>query len=166
MADRTDHGFRARLMQYLRARMRAGDDAEDIVQEAYTRLSAQPPERPIVDRERFLWRTALNLSVSLSRHQRVRTSAHSDCAVLDLLHPASPPQDEVLAMRERLAVVEAAIDALPERTREIFLAVRIDGMTYSQAAAALGISSSAVEKAMARAMAKLTLKVNRIDREV
>lgn len=160
-----DHGFRARLMQYLRARTRAGDEAEDIVQEAYTRLSAQPPERPIVDRERFLWRTALNLSASLGRHQRVRTTAHADRAVLDLLHPASPPQDEVLAMRERLRLVEAAIADLPERTREIFIAVRVDGLTYSQAAAAFGISSSAVEKAMARAVATLTIKVNRIDRE-
>lgn len=166
MTDRADDGFRARLMQYLRARTRAGDDVEDIVQEAYSRLSAQPPDRPIVDRERFLWRTALNLSVSLGRHQRVRATAHGDHAVLDLLHPASPPQDEVLAMRERLRLVEAAIEALPERTREIFVAVRIEGRTYSQAAAALGISSSAVEKAMARAVAKLTMKVNRIDREI
>jgi RNA polymerase sigma factor (sigma-70 family) len=165
MADRADQGFRARLMQYLRARTRVGDDAEDIVQEAYTRLSAQPDSREIVDPERFLWRTALNLSASLGRRQRVRATAHSDQAVLALLHPASPAQDEVLAMRERLRVVEAAIDALPERTREVFVAVRIEGMTYSQAATALGISASAVEKAMARAVAKLTMKVNRIDRE-
>lgn len=165
MGDPAERGFRARLMHYLRSRTRAGDDAEDIVQEAYIRLTARRDADRIEDRERFLWRTALNLSVSLGRRHKVRSTAHADQAVIDLLHPMAPPQDEVLAMRERLRAVEAAIDALPERTREVFVAVRIEGMTYSQAAAELGISVSAVEKAMARAVTRLTVKVSRIDRE-
>jgi RNA polymerase sigma factor (sigma-70 family) len=166
MIGPVDRGFRSRLTRYLLARTRVGEDAEDILQEAFVRLAAQPKDKQIFDPERFLWRAALNLSVSFGRRQRVREVAHEDGAVRDLLHPPLPSQDEVLAMRERLRLVEAAIETLPERTREIFIAIRIDGLTYTQAAAALGISSSAVEKAMARAVAKLTLKVNHFDREV
>ena len=44
---------------------------------------------------------------------------------------------------------------LPERTREIFLMHRIDKLEYSEIAQRLGISESAIEKQMAKAMVAL-----------
>ena len=51
--------------------------------------------------------------------------------------------------------VVSGINHLPERTREIFLMHRIDKLEYSEIAQRLGISESAIEKQMAKAMVAL-----------
>ncbi|MDT9600260.1 RNA polymerase sigma factor [Sphingosinicella rhizophila] len=163
MADPLDRSVRARLLHYLQARTRVADEAEDIVQEAYQRLAAYPRPAEIQDGERFLWRTAFNLASSLARRRRVRSDAHSDLALIEHLYPHQPPQDEVLTMRERLRLVEQAIADLPDRAREVFVAIRIGGMTYSEAARHFDISISAIEKNMARAIALMTIKVHGLD---
>ena len=70
----------------------------------------------------------------------------------------------MIAARERLRIVEQAIDELPPRTREVFVLHRIEGMKYSEIARALDISVSAVEKNMARALAHLALKISEFGR--
>ncbi|MBP3364673.1 MAG: RNA polymerase sigma factor, partial [Pseudomonas sp.] len=51
-----------------------------------------------------------------------------------------------------LRQVEAALRGLPERTRHIFLLNRIHGRTYAEIAKVMGVSQSAVEKHMMRAL--------------
>lgn len=150
---------RRKLISYLRSRLSSGDEAEDLVQEAYARLQAYARKGEVVDGERFVWRTALNLAVSLRRRAVVRDRVHGDQAVIELLSPVTHAPDEVLELRERLALVEKAIAELPERCRAVFVACRIEGMSYTAAARRFGISVSAVEKHMARAIAHMTLKV-------
>jgi RNA polymerase sigma-70 factor (ECF subfamily) len=53
--------------------------------------------------------------------------------------------------RERLETVKFVLGQMPERTREVFLMHRLDGMKYREIAATFGISVSAVEKHIARA---------------
>ena len=48
------------------------------------------------------------------------------------------------------------VEQLSPRTREIFLMHRLEGRKYREIASELGISPSAVEKHIARAMAHLT----------
>jgi len=47
--------------------------------------------------------------------------------------------------------VKAGLEKLPPRTREILLMHRLNNLTYSEIASRLGISSSAVEKHIAKA---------------
>jgi len=61
------------------------------------------------------------------------------------------PEREVRG-RDDLATVQAALLELPERSRQVFRAVRIDGLTYQAAARRLGISESSVQKHLARAL--------------
>ena len=56
----------------------------------------------------------------------------------------------------RSARATAALLELPDRTRIIFVLRRLEGMKYSEIAHKLGISVSAVEKHMLRAMSYLT----------
>ncbi len=56
---------------------------------------------------------------------------------------------------QTLALLEAALKAMPVRTTEIFLAARIDGMSYREIVRATGLSVSAVERHMARAIGLL-----------
>src|SRR3546814_14564515 len=63
----------------------------------------------------------------------------------------STPERELLG-REALGTVDTAIDALPERTRQILAWRRIDHLTNRAIAQRLGISETAVEKHMRKAM--------------
>jgi len=57
-----------------------------------------------------------------------------------------------IADTERLARLEAALLSMPRLRREIFLAVRLDAMTYADVAHKTGLSVRAVEHQMARAI--------------
>jgi len=56
---------------------------------------------------------------------------------------------------ETLRKLEAAVASMPRLRREIFLAVRLDAMTYAQIAEVTGLSVTQVERHMARAMRHL-----------
>ena len=124
-------------------------DGEDLLHDAYVSMAglANAPHND----EAFLVHAAVNRGRDAFRREAVR--GHGEPAdAIDWLHDPSPIQDEVMIAQARLARVRAGIDRLTPRTREIFLMQRIDGHTYRAIAERLGISQSAVEKHMAKAM--------------
>jgi RNA polymerase sigma-70 factor (ECF subfamily) len=56
---------------------------------------------------------------------------------------------------EQLAQLEAALLSLPRFTREVFLAHRIDDLSYVEIADMTGVSVQRIEREMARAIAAL-----------
>ena len=60
-----------------------------------------------------------------------------------------------LLARQRIASAAQVLAALPERTRQIFILYRLEGMQRKAIAAAFGISVSAVEKHIAAATKSL-----------
>jgi len=56
---------------------------------------------------------------------------------------------------DRLERLEAALLTMPRLRREIFLAVRLDAMTYEEVARITGLSVRAVERQMGRATAHI-----------
>lgn len=53
---------------------------------------------------------------------------------------------------ELLARLEAALETLPRFTREVFLAQRVDDLSYAEIAQATGTSVNRVQREMARAL--------------
>jgi RNA polymerase sigma-70 factor (ECF subfamily) len=68
----------------------------------------------------------------------------------------TPSAETGLLARQQLALVQRLIDRLPERTRTIFRRFRLGGEPQRQIAADIGISTSAVEKHLARAYAEIS----------
>lgn len=56
---------------------------------------------------------------------------------------------------ELLKKLERAMSKLPRSTREIFLAKRLDGMSYQEIADRTGLTIRQVERHMARALCRL-----------
>jgi RNA polymerase sigma-70 factor (ECF subfamily) len=78
-------------------------------------------------------------------------------APLDLPEKAgSPTPSQVLVLSEDLARLEKAMDQLPEESRELIVAVKIEGRTYDEIAQAMGKSSDAVRMQVKRALLALT----------
>jgi RNA polymerase sigma-70 factor (ECF subfamily) len=68
---------------------------------------------------------------------------------------------EQLDDAELLRRLEHAIRTVPRRTREIFLAHRLDDMSYAEIAQRTGLSVREVERHMARAIYRLCKEVDR-----
>ncbi|MGS1016127.1 RNA polymerase sigma factor [Allosphingosinicella humi] len=145
---------RARLLDFVRRRMgRAG--AEDTVQQTFCRLAGLDQRQfdAIVSTEAYLVRTSDNLMRDEAR-AAVRHSASLH------VHEGDVPlrgHDQIAALeaRDSLRRIEAALMRLKPRTREIFLAHRIDGYSYAEIAARTGLSIKTVEMHMTRAIAHL-----------
>lgn len=142
------------VLRRIRRRVRPGQDPEDLLHSAYIRLREYQKSAVVENEAAFLVRTASNLAIDDWR--RGQTAGHrvNDAATAEIAD-LSPRQDEVLAQRVRLERVRQLIGKMSPRTREVFLLHRLEGLKYREVAARLGISQSAVEKHVARAVAFL-----------
>lgn len=139
----------ALVIRALVRRGRTVHEAEDLVQEAWLRLARHPDPGSVVNPSAFLMRTALNLSIDAHR-ARV---AQGEAVALDdvVLVDGTPGAEAQVLARERLVRLTSCLGRLPERTRDIFLAHRLDGRSYTDIAREHGISINAVERHVTKA---------------
>jgi RNA polymerase sigma-70 factor (ECF subfamily) len=128
------------------------DIAADLVQESFIIFFREVQKQAIDHPRGFLFRIAKNLAYDHIKHRKV-TENYQQTKEQTLPPPSESPSAEALvSVDERLAAITRILDELPMRTREIFVLNRVYGMTYAETAMKLGISDSAVEKHMAKAL--------------
>lgn len=144
----------ARVRSALMRRGRTSDEADDLVQEAWVRLACYEKDRDVVQPEAFLMRAALNLSIDAYRAR----SSHGEEIVIDEIElvDAAPTAEAIMLGRERIARLSVGLGRLSDRTRDIFLAHRIDGLSYQEIARQHRLSISSVEKHVAKATLMIT----------
>jgi RNA polymerase sigma-70 factor (ECF subfamily) len=148
------------LLNHLARTTGSLDLARDVAQETFVRLLRMPPamvariERP----DSYLRRIATNL---LRDRARTRALAERSRPALEVSGEALVDQVRVLESRDTLRRLELAIGRLKPKTREIFLAHRIRGLSYSEIAASTGLSIKGVEKQMSKAIAKIDRLLDR-----
>ena len=144
----------ARIRAALMRRGRSTEDADDLVQEAWVRLACYERDQVVDEPEAFLMRTALNLSIDA---HRMRVSHGEEVELEDVvLLDLAPGTEAVVLARERMARLSLCLGRLSEKTRDILLAYRVDGLTYREIAQHHGLSISTVEKHIAKATLQLT----------
>lgn len=145
---------RPALYRFLVARGAAPSAAEDILQDMSLRLAAGGLG-PVTEARPYLYKMASNhfqlqRRTDGRRAQREEDWADSRSGGDGGIDP-EPSAEERILHREHLGILDAALARLPERTRAIFLRVRLEREPQKQIAADFGISVSAVEKHVARA---------------
>jgi RNA polymerase sigma-70 factor (ECF subfamily) len=148
--------FRPLLLGYFRRRVASRVEAEDLVQEVFLRLLRRGGADALADARAYLFETAVSVFIDRNRRGKVRRKKDHEAFDSETHGGADFPSERVCMGREALSRVSAALLELPERTRTIFVLRRLEDMKYSDIARRLGISVSAVEKQMVRAMAHLT----------
>lgn len=148
-------------MSFFLQRVRDRAEAEDLTQQVFVRLFAtQAPER-IADPAAFVFRIAANLVHDRSR-SRVRPG---EVVVLeDYLAELAEEEltpERVLLGKESAADVLRALDELGERTRDMFILFRLEGLRQREIARLFGCSQSTVEKHIMRATVHLLMKFGR-----
>lgn len=146
--------YRPRLIRYFLRRLDSREDAEDLTQETLVRMMRDPQALTVVNVEAYLLTIAGNLLRDRFRRDQTR---HVDQHVpydeeTAAWQAEAIGSERVYEDRERLRAFLKALDELPPRCQQVFLLQRYDGLTYSAIARRLGVSESAVEKHMMRAL--------------
>ena len=136
------------LVRQIAVRTHNYDDAEDLLHTAYLKLVNYRAQTPVDNVPAFLVRTAINANIDNRRHSKV----FKNVAIDQRLEDSAPLQDEVVGARIRLVRTKAGLDKLQPRSRQIVLMHKLDGLKYNEIASRLGISPSAFEKHMAKAL--------------
>lgn len=134
---------RRALLNYANSIVGSRAQAEDVVQEAWLRFDAASNGKFLEDSTSYLFRIVRNLAFDgkrrLKRESQIIT--HDDFETAANISQNSPPSPEIVALyKDEYAMVMAALDELPERTRMAFEMHRFGGAKLREIAAVLDIS--------------------------
>jgi RNA polymerase sigma-70 factor (ECF subfamily) len=159
-----DKRFRLPLLAYFSRRVNSAAEAEDLTQDVFERVLKSLEMRPVQNPEALVFQIAVNLLRDRARRARRRgieeplpSDAVSDLA--DALTVDLSPERVVLGVRT-LAEVLAVLEGLSPRTRAMFYLYRLEKLKIREIADLYGISASAVEKQVAKALLHLTRGLN------
>lgn len=124
----------------------------DVVADAFVRLwHARDRIRPETA-EAFAWRTVLNLASNRKRSQRLWAWLAFDA---ERDGDTTGGAEEAIEVRQREAAVRAAIEALPEKLRDVVLLSEFSELTQAEVAAVLDIPPGTVASRRHLASARL-----------
>jgi len=149
-----------RLVRQLARRTGCSDLARELAQEVFVRLLRMAPASlgRIQQPEAFLRQVSTNLLRDWGRAAAVKQRSQPTLA---LARDDHVDQVAVLETRDTLRRLEHAIGKLKPKTRDIFIAHRIHGLTYAEIADRTGLSVKGVEKHMTKAIAKVDQLLDR-----
>ena len=154
--------YRPALYAYFLRRTRQPADAEDLTHDVFVRLGRLDPETEIHNIEAFIFRTAVNLLRDRARRAQTRLEVTELLPADSGLAAGEPGPERVLEAKVELKQVMDALAALSEKTRAIFILRRLEQMSCTDIASFYGISVSAVEQHITRALAHLARTVGKL----
>lgn len=122
------------------------DIAEDLVQDSFLKAWLVLEEgQEIENLKSYMYSCVRNECISFLRQKRENIGVESIPEV----------DEEIVDTSERDAALWRAIDALPDRCRDVFLLSKRDGLSQEEIAAELGISVKTVKNQMTKAFSRL-----------
>lgn len=150
--------YRLPLLRYFERRVGTADDADDLVQDVFSRLAARDLAE-VENVQGYVFQIAANVLRDRARRAGVRriiTQAPED---FDAVDEAGFSPERILQSREALQAMVSALYELPENIRAVFSQYHFDGVAQVEIARRMGLSLSTVEKHMAKANAHLLLRL-------
>lgn len=147
------------LTRFLQRNWRIEAEISDLRQEAYARVyEAARRERPQLVKP-FLFQIARNLMIDRLRRQSV-VSLES-MADVDWLNVSDdrPSSEAYVSARQELRLLQAALDRLPPRCRQVVLMRKVEGFSQKEVAEEMGITVETVENQVAKGMRLLAQAV-------
>jgi len=152
---------RLSLVRLFTARLRSRAEAEDLVQELYFKVTAIEGDAASVGGgAALLYRMAENLMLDRlrsaqrgqARDEHWRRTQGGE-GLVDGDQPADAPSAEaVVESRQRLAIVLSVLEELSPPVARAFRLHKLEGLSHSETATAMGVSRSSVEKYVSSAL--------------
>jgi RNA polymerase sigma factor (sigma-70 family) len=162
---------RSRLGSFIRRRVPDPRDAEDILQDVFAELvEANRLLMPIEHVTGWLFRVARNRITDLFRRKTSDQLSDESVAIdedervglEELLPSAAAGPDALYARRVLLDEIAAAIDALPDEQREVFIAHEIDEVSFKELAERTGTGVNTLLSRKRYAVLRLRQRLRRL----
>ncbi len=150
--------YNERVYRAARSIVRDEHEAEDVMQQVY--LNAFTHLRQFNGTARFstwLTRIAINEALARVRRQGKYAAYDEDASNVEPFmthHPADDPERQAFT-HELRALLERAIDSLPNGMREVFVLREVEGLSTLEVAECLGVSEDVVKTRLSRGRALL-----------
>lgn len=141
------------LVRLLRYKLGNHQDAEEVVQDAFEKLCRLEERKDIEDRRKYFFAMANRMALNVLRRRHVENNYLLEQQNISAVESGSNFSPEAIAgHNEKLSLIKAALRALPQKTRHVFLLHRFEGYTYPEIAEQLGLSRKSIEYHMNRAL--------------
>jgi RNA polymerase sigma-70 factor (ECF subfamily) len=155
----TDHvlagravSLRNALARYFQRRVQDASEVDDLVQEVFLRIVRRGDAGELEKLEGYVFKTAASVLADRARRRKVRQADRHIPFEPDFHAGEAPGPERTLIGLETLETIGVALLELPERTRRVFILRRIEGLSASEIARRLGVSPTAVDKHMLKAV--------------
>lgn len=140
-----------RLCQFAVLRLKNRMDAEEVVSDVFFYIYSQRDRITIQQNVRaYLYIATRNACLAFAKKQTSQVRWLNEEAAGTT--PAAGNPESIMEWDERQQIIEASIDKLPERAREVFLLSRNEGLSYTEIATVLDISERTVESHISQAL--------------
>ncbi|WP_455208511.1 sigma-70 family RNA polymerase sigma factor [Kaarinaea lacus] len=140
--------YRSQLLAFIQSKVKARDDAEDILNDVFEKLLKQSVDDNMPDNiVAWLYRVARNSIVDYYRTRK--SSEHFSKDMID-------EQPNPAIIDQLAGCVLPMIQTLPDFYRQVLLLVDIEGRKQKEVAAYLGLSLAALKSRILRGRAKLS----------
>jgi len=138
------------LRAYLQARFPLLRDADDVIQETYTRLLREKDAGRIRHTRAFMFTAARNIALDFfRRRQNVQLESITHSSAANVVEVA-PHAADAISQRQELEFLAQAVQTLPHRCRQVIMLRYLKGSSYKEIASILGISTETVKTHMAK----------------
>ncbi|MCU7214172.1 sigma-70 family RNA polymerase sigma factor [Pseudomonas sp. VE 196-7] len=143
------HDHHSWLTGWLRRRLGCPDSAADLAQDTFIRvLSAREPAA-IIEPRAFLTTLAKRVLFNHYRRQDLERAYLKSLAQMPEM--VAPSEEDKAIILQTLIELDQLLDGLPRLVKRAFLLAQVDGLTYPQIAAELGISVATVKRHLQKA---------------
>ncbi len=146
------HGW---LKGWLRSRIGNSADAADLAQDTFLRVLTLRQLPALREPRHYLVTIARGLLIDKAR-RRVLEQAYLD-ALAARPEPLQISPETYHQIIESLLAIDAMLDGLGARTRQIFLMVQLDGLSYVEVGKQLGLSVTTVKNHLGKALMQCIL---------
>jgi RNA polymerase sigma factor (sigma-70 family) len=148
-------GVRTRLSRVIYRRVHCPATTADLLQDTFLRFWERPGLlRDVADLAGYFMITGRNLALDHERRRKVAPFIDG-IEGLETISDPTPSVEASTISRQELLRVQAALERMPPRARQVFILSRIDGLTYVQIGEHLGISPKTVFGHMVVALERL-----------
>ena len=145
--------YNQRIYRVVRAVLRADEDVEDVMQQAY--LNAYLHLQQFAGRARFsTWLTRIAVNEALARRGK-RGFGEQDETMIQLVESTAPDPEQEMVASELRDLMQREVASLPDSYRVVMVMRDVEGLSTAETAACLDVSEDLVKTRLKRARAML-----------
>lgn len=144
-----------KLRAFLASRVSCCETASELAQETFVRILSINVGTTIRNPRAFLYRIARNLAIDYHRANSHFSGKFVDVGECEHIPSERPGPEEIVATKQQVERLCRAIDELPPKCRCILIEHKFHSRSHAEIADEYGISRSAVEKHLIRALVYL-----------